>query len=187
MRREQALQSWTISRQRSFVWSAANNGFNLFSITWDLQADQRTQIDAALVAAANAAKAPPAPPPSPAKTAWQQLRKMAQKRGVCTLGIGKVETQAIQAGRLPGTVDRQWAIEVHASIAHQGQRAKFLMALRALDRMLDDPLLAPLLYPEKIGALPDLRRHGTVDMPDPMACELEALTKSLGYSESACR
>ena len=152
-----------------------------------LSADQLTQVNAALATAARAAKAPPSPRPSPAKTAWRKLRKIAQKQGVSTLGIGKVETQAIQDDRLPVTIDRNWAIETSESFSYLSQRAKFQMALRTLDRMLDEPLLAPLLYPEKFGSMPDRRKRGALDMPDTVARELENLNKSQGHSESACR
>lgn len=153
----------------------------------DLDAEQRARIDTALNTAAATEASPPAPPASPAEIAWRKLRETAEKQGVGTFGLGPVETWAIQDGRLPSTIDRAWAIQISTSLPKQSQRAKFRMALRLLDGLLDVPLLAPLLYSQKIEPLPDLRRRGAVDMPDDMARELETIYNALGFSESYCR
>jgi hypothetical protein len=155
--------------------------------TLDLDPTQRAQVDIGLDAASKPVEIPPAPTPNPAKTAWQELRKAAEAESFGTFGIGPVETQAIQDNRSPAGIDRLWAIEVSERISKQSQRAKFYMALGRLDRMVEHTVLARLLYGQKIGGLPDLRKRGAVSLPYHMDRNLKECYTTLGFSKSYCR
>ena len=152
-----------------------------------LNAEQRAQADSALDAVAAAEASPPETPPTPIEVTWQSLRAAARRQGFDTSRFGLIITLAVRDSRLPSTIDRGWATRVEADFPDQRQRAKYRMQIRNLDSMLADPCLAPHLYGQPIGRLPDRRKRGAIDMPDSIARELSKLYDILGLSESSRR
>ena len=61
------------------------------------------------------------------------------------------------------------------------------MALGRLDRMVEHPVLARLLYGQRVGDLPDLRKRGAVSLPYHMDRDLKECYNTLGFSKSYCR
>lgn len=61
------------------------------------------------------------------------------------------------------------------------------MQLRNLNGLLSITNLAPLLYAEPIGALPDLRKRGKIEPPEEIMHQLDAVAVAHQYQQSTRR